>query len=168
MDLPQAVGYVGSLLSTVGLGVVTPDGGQGFYIASVLAAMSGMVMLTLTVSYIFNVTAVVNASRALAHRLDLLRERMDRQDGESALRLVMHSCEHLLDQATMLAERRQSFPLAVLYDREGSERDVRRAAAAFEHEMHACVPGSDRVTTTRIEMLHAVIRLIAGQQRDGA
>ena len=113
-------------------------------------------------SYLLNVTAVVTASRAMAHRLDLLRKRMDRGDDDGAICFVMHSCEHLLHQATMLAELRWSFPLATFYDLEGSERDVRRAAAAFERELSAFARGGDHVTTIRIEMLHAAVRSLRG------
>ena len=126
----DVVGFVGSTLSTMGLGVVTPQT-PAWHLIAVLISITGMVVLTLTVSYVFNVTNVATASRAYARRLDQLRLKIAEEEPQAIQASIVSAADSLLDQGTMLIDQRISFPLAAHYDPEGSERDVRRAAQAF-------------------------------------
>lgn len=126
----DVVGFVGSTLSTMGLGVVTPQIPL-WHLVAVLMSITGIIVLTLTVSYVFNVTNVATTSRAYARRLDQLRIEIEGEQPKLIQSVVLSSSDSLLDQGTILIDQRSSFPLAVHYDREGSEKDVRRAARAF-------------------------------------
>lgn len=130
VGIADVAGFVGSTLSTMGLGVVTPRD-PAWHIVAVLISVTGMVVLTLTVSYIFNVTTVATSSRALARHLDMLRDRAGSGDRPDARSLILRAADTLIDRASLLADQRRSYPLAVHYDREGSRRDVRRAVRAF-------------------------------------
>ena len=124
----DAVGFSGSLLSTLGLGVLTPTAAW-VHVATVLASISGMVVLTLSVTYVLNVSQIATASRGMARRLDGLREACEELGGErDQAAFLLQVDTGLVSDAHELAERRESFRLADLYEREGSDGDVVRAA----------------------------------------
>ena len=125
----DAAGFAGSALSTLGLGVLTPREAW-LHLLVVVASVSGMVVLTLSVTYVLNVSQIATASRAMARRLDALRDacaEVESQDGSRELLLQIDT--QLSADSHRLAESLDSFPLARVYESRGSERDVVRAAA---------------------------------------
>ena len=120
----DAVGFAGATLSTLGMGVVTPAE-PWLHVLTVLTSVFGMLVLTLSVTYVLNVNGIAVASRSLALGLRdvthiLAAARTDRELAEdvaeraSPMRAALHE----------IADRRDAFPLAKLYEVEGSERDI--------------------------------------------
>ena len=62
--------HVGHLLSTLGSGAVQPDT-TALYVAGMIAGVSGMVVLTLSVSFILSTSAAVASGRAFVALLDV-------------------------------------------------------------------------------------------------
>lgn len=154
------VGFVGSTLSTMGLGVITPQI-PFWHLVAVGISIAGMVVLTLTMSYVFNVTSVATSSRSYTRRLDLLREETEPLEPTEARELLLASLESLLDQGTILIDRRRSFPLAVHYDRDGSDGDVRRAIRDFDFgRLQEVISVADRVQNARLTMLQRILVLV--------
>lgn len=163
----DAAGFAGSLLSTLGLGVLTPTAGS-VHVLAVLASISGMVVLTLSVTYVLNVSSIATASRAMALRLDGLREGCETlADGrDDALAADRMAAEYLLQvdaslaaDAHQLAEQRESFRLADLYERRGSDRDVVRASVQIGPRIERAARAVDaEIDTLRLDGLAAALR----------
>ena len=64
----DSVGFAGGTLSTLGLGVVTPLS-PWVHVFVVLASVCGMLVLTLSVTYVINVSQVATTSRSVAVQL---------------------------------------------------------------------------------------------------
>lgn len=73
------LGHAGRQVSTLGSGATDPEGAS-WYIVGVLGAISGMIVMTLGVSFILTTTATVTGGRALC----ALTEALDVADTEAA------------------------------------------------------------------------------------
>lgn len=69
--LVQTVAFAGSALSTLGASTVSVTGGW-WDILSMIAAVNGMILLTLSVSFVLNVLQTTNSARAFAMRFNAL------------------------------------------------------------------------------------------------
>lgn len=126
-SLEDIISFTGSTISTMGLGVLTPKA-AGWHAVTVLSSITGMVVLTLSVTYVLNVTQVATQSRAFCRQLDKLTEavrRLSRHDGAA---LLLSMDDTLNDSASFLRQSRTCFPLATYYDRRGTRDDVERGA----------------------------------------
>ena len=94
--------YAGHMLSTLGGGLTSP-GNLGWAVLSVFAGITGMVVLTLAVSFTLTTSETVTAGRAFCTRLDL--------KGASA---VARSDDDLIALAALVASL-NSAPLALYY-----------------------------------------------------
>ena len=128
IGLWDTLGFAGSTLSTLGLGVVTPLAAW-VHVLVVLASVCGMLVLTLSVTYVINVGQVATSSRSMALRLRDLVEVLGAAEGEAgrAAELAREAGD-LRAAIHYLADLRESFPLAQLYEVEGAPRDVARRA----------------------------------------
>lgn len=130
-DLPGSLGdvisFTGSTISTMGLGVLVPDT-AGWHAVTVLSSITGMVVLTLSVTYVLNVTQVATQSRAFCRQLDKLSDALRKLASSEGAALLLSMDDTLNDSATILRQRRACFPLATFYDRDGTLDDVERAA----------------------------------------
>ena len=161
----DVTGFSGSLLSTLGLGVLTPTDGR-VHVLTVFASISGMVVLTLSVTYVLNVSSIATASRAMALRLDGLREGCETLEEEGERDADEMAAEYLLQidtglaaDAHELAERREGFRLADLYERRGSKRDVVRASVQLGPRIERAARAADgTIDTIRLEGLGAALR----------
>jgi hypothetical protein len=72
----QIVAYAGSTLSTLGASTVEPTNGW-WDILSMIAAINGMVVLTLSVTFVLNILQTVMSSRSFAIRYNALLESAD-------------------------------------------------------------------------------------------
>lgn len=87
-SISQIIAFAGASLSTLGSSRAMPGGGWWDVLSSV-AAINGMVMLTLSVSFMMNVWQTTAGARAFALRTAALRERSDRMEsGELAAALA--------------------------------------------------------------------------------
>ncbi|WP_417525331.1 hypothetical protein [Marinovum sp.] len=93
--------YVGHLLSTLG-GSLGKPGDVGWALAAVLVAVNGMVILTLSVSFVLNTTQAVSQGRAFLTTAELLDGRVADTPGT------------LADLATLIV-RLNSVPMALYY-----------------------------------------------------
>lgn len=165
-DLPDLVAFVGSTLSTMGLGVLTPRS-AAWHAVAVGASVTGMVMLTLSIAYVINVTSVAAASRAYAWRMDLLRHAAAPLAPQEARDLVLREQTLLVESGTKLAACRQSVPLTVLYDREGTRLDVRRAARDFDDMLGRLDPPEGGAVAARLSVLRDVLDGICRSRAGG-
>ena len=77
------LGHAGRQISTLGSGTTDPEG-TTWYIAGVLGAITGMIVMTLSVSFILTTTATVTGGRALCG----LTEALDPADPEAATTIL--------------------------------------------------------------------------------
>lgn len=126
-SLEEIISFTGSTISTMGLGVLTPDT-AGWHAVTVLSSITGMVVLTLSVTYVLNVTQVATQSRAFCRQLDKLTEAITALSPAEGAAMLLSMDDTLNDSATILRQRRACFPLATYYDRQGTHDDVERAA----------------------------------------
>ena len=68
----QTVAFAGSTLSTLGASTVQVTGGW-WDILSMVAAMNGMILLTLAVSFILNILQTTNSARTFAYRFHAVK-----------------------------------------------------------------------------------------------
>ena len=108
--------HVGHLLSTLGSGAVQPDT-TALYVAGMIAGVSGMVVLTLSVSFILSTSAAVASGRAFAALLDVYDPASE--DGQDAL---------LSPLAVLIAQLAAS-PFALYYSSSMPERRLPRRLA---------------------------------------
>ena len=134
IGLWDTLGFAGSTLSTLGIGVVTPLA-PWVHVLVVLASICGMLVLTLSVTYVINVSEVATSSRSAALQLRDITKVLEATEGKDARAddLVGRAAD-LRASLHHLADRRDSFPLAQLYEVEGAPRDVaRRAGELLAH-----------------------------------
>lgn len=127
----DTAGFAGATLSTLGLGVITPVE-PWLHVVAMLAAVCGMMVLTLAVTYVINVQGVASGSRSAA--LDLrdaarVLESCPTADGRAEEALSLG--KNLRSTLHSVADRRRSFALAQLYDVRGSPKDVAMRAATL-------------------------------------
>jgi hypothetical protein len=124
-------GHAGRQVSTLGSGATDPEG-TTWYIVGVLGAISGMIVMTLGVSFILTTTATVTGGRALCG----LSEALDVADPEAATTLLpglaevvagLNSAPFALYYSSSEPTRRLPNRLAVLARR----ASVRREAMAL-------------------------------------
>jgi hypothetical protein len=82
--LVQTVAFAGSTLSTLGASTVQVTGGW-WDILSMVAAMNGMILLTLAVSFLLNILQTTNSARTFASRFHAIKAR--EPDGDISSRL---------------------------------------------------------------------------------
>jgi|GEM_PF-5197399 len=81
--LAQTLAYAGSKLSTLGSGLAEA-GSPAWDAVSILPAINGMILLSLTASYALSLVGVTTRARTLAVRVDgLPRDRLSSQPGEA-------------------------------------------------------------------------------------
>lgn len=120
----ERVAFAGVSLSTLGASIVDP--GNGWWNAlAMVAAVNGMIVLTLSVSFVMNVLQTTAAARALALRvgaLDARSEAMDRPALEAGLAALGPALAHVVMELRgapivgyfCTRERAINFALAVL------------------------------------------------------
>ena len=77
----QTVTFAGSTLSTLGASTVQVTGGW-WDILSMVAAMNGMILLTLAVSFLLNIPQTTNSARTFASRFHAVKAREPDGDNE--------------------------------------------------------------------------------------
>ncbi|MFW8594665.1 hypothetical protein [Cribrihabitans neustonicus] len=101
--------YVGKALSTLGGGIVQP-GGPLWALISVVVGVNGMVVLTLSVSFVLNTTQSVTLGRAFLAaaeaQAELGQDRSGMLDTLAKLTANLHSQPHALYFSTADAQRR--------------------------------------------------------------
>ena len=153
----DALGFSGSTLSTLGLGVLTPKFAW-IHVLTVVSAVSGMIVLTLSVTYVLNVSQIATSSRAIARWLDDLYAMAKELDPSDAARLLLQSDTSLRQSLRLLTEQRTSFPLAGIYEWRGSDRDVIRAAVELQASVRRIrAEASDPVSAVRFATLDAAL-----------
>ncbi len=80
----ETVSFSGSALSTLGASIVSPTNGW-WDVLSMIAAINGMIVLTLSVSFTLSILQTTLAARALAARYHVLQSKEEDQDMEEAL-----------------------------------------------------------------------------------
>ena len=108
------MGHAGRQVSTLGSGATDPEG-PVWYLVGVFAAIGGMVVMTLSVSFILTTTSTVASGRALAG----LAEALD--PGEPGARDV------LLPQLASVVASLNSAPFALHYSASEPSRRLPRA-----------------------------------------
>jgi len=119
-SLAQAAAFSGSTLSTLGASTVQVTGGW-WDILSMIAAVNGMVLLTLSVSFLLNILQTTNAARVFAVRFRSLRD-VDADDklenisglGPDLLDVAVKMAASPLPQFFIPADTTMDFPSAVL------------------------------------------------------
>ena len=121
-------GHAGRQVSTLGSGSTDPEG-TTWYVVGVLGAISGMIVMTLGVSFILTTTATVAGGRALCG----LTEALDVADREAATTVLpalaevvagLNSAPFALYYSSSVATRRLPNRLAVLARRAAGSRDA--------------------------------------------
>lgn len=156
VGVADTVGFAGSAISTMGLGVITPQAPR-WHIAAVLASISGMVVLTLSMTFVLNVTQIATQSRALRRQFDRAREGMERLAPSERAELALSSDAVTVDGAERLTQSRQCFPLVIHYDRRGGRDDIGRAAKDLLDTLPAASAASNRVGSERLILLRRAI-----------
>lgn len=163
VDVVDVIAFSGSTISTMGMGVVTPEAGF-VHVSTVVASITGMVVLTLAVSFILNVCQIAVTARTMALRLGDIDTLLRALTAPSGTALLLDRSAALAADAHGLAESRESFPLSREYDPKGETRDVVRAARAVAAAIRARLDGmgetDDRL---RLETLAAAL----GRLSDG-
>ena len=153
----DALGFSGSTLSTLGLGVLTPNLAW-IHVLTVVSSVSGMIVLTLSMTYVLNVSQIATASRGMALWLGDIDEMADGRSDDMAARIVLEAGDGLLPQVRQLTEQRFSFPLAGVYEWRGAERDVVRAAVALQTTVHKVrIHAPDEVGALRLQRLERAL-----------
>ena len=118
------LGHAGRQVSTLGSGTTDPEG-TVWYVMGVLGAISGMIVMTLGVSFILTTTASVTGGRALCG----LSEALDPADPENAATLLpalaevvaaLNSAPFALYYSSSVPTRRLPNRIAVLVQRAAS------------------------------------------------
>ncbi|MCA0850838.1 hypothetical protein [Salipiger thiooxidans] len=107
--------YAGHLLSTLGGGLNQP-GGQGWGAAAMLAGVSGMIILTLSVSFVYSTTQAVATGRAVIALSDIHGPGTEQFDSV------------LLPQIATLVAQIKAIPFSLYYS---TVRDNRRLPASL-------------------------------------
>lgn len=118
--------HVGHLLSTLGSGAVQPDT-VSLYVAGMIAGVSGMVVLTLSVSFVLSTAAAVAAGRAFTALLDVYDPASEAgQDALlpplAALVAQLAAAPFALHYSSPMPERRVAARLAGLPEAAGGAR----------------------------------------------
>lgn len=71
LSATETLSFIGITLSTLGVGVIRPTHGA-WHFTTAAVAMNGMIVLTLSVSYLLNILTTVLNGRALATRINAL------------------------------------------------------------------------------------------------
>lgn len=154
------VGFAGSTISTMGLGRQTP-GTAVWHVVSVLSSISGMVVLTLSMTFVLNVTSVATNSRGMAAQLDRMRRSMDGLADVESEAVVLAYDASIVSNGSVLGKQRASFPLASNFDPEGSQNDIRRAATDFLERLEPLTSRADGSTAARIAVLSQTLRCLS-------
>lgn len=146
---PQRIYFVAFSMFTMGNGDIIPLGGF-WQIATSLVTASGMLFVTLGVSYVLSVLGAVSAKRSFASSVqglgetgsDIVRTAWDGTD----LRALDLPLSGLSAQASSLADRHKSYPILHYYHSERGENASALAVAALDEAltllMHA-VPATE-------------------------
>jgi hypothetical protein len=134
--------YVGHLLSTLG-GSLGKPGDIGWSLAAVMVAVNGMVILTLSVSFVLNTTQAVAEGRAFLATLEAL-------DGKFA------ADTGIVAQLASLVSNLNSVPLALYYS---APRPSRRLPAGLTRLYEKALKEGDPAA------LHALRSLLQGLPR---
>ena len=133
------LGHAGRQVSTLGSGTTDPEG-TVWYIVGVLGAISGMIVMTLGVSFILTTTATVTGGRALCG----LSEALDPADPENVATLLpplaevvaaLNSAPFALYYSSSEATRRLPNRIAVLARRAASNAQAMRAYRAVLNDL---------------------------------
>lgn len=116
VGLWQRVAFIGASISTLGASLAEP-GGAWWDIASTLAAVNGMVVLTLSVAFVLSITNTVTAGRAFAAKVAA---------GDADNRY-----ETLRDDLANLSAQLSSFPIALFFTTPRPQWRLVRAVGNF-------------------------------------
>lgn len=108
--LIDRIAFAGSALSTLGASIVTPTSGW-WDMLSMLAAVHGMIVMTLSVSFILTILQTTMEARGLAARCNALIGSEDPHQASAALRRI----EPLGAQLCMLAVKLDASPLPGMF-----------------------------------------------------
>lgn len=141
-DLPERVWFAASTMFTVGNGDAYPRGGF-WEIMSSLLAMSGIVMVTIAVSYVLSVIPVVSQQRALAAQVSNLGVSAEdfviaAWDG-TAFRRLDAQLDNLVQQLGVLSDQHLGYPIL--------------------HHFHAADP--DKATAPALAILDDALTLLS-------
>lgn len=114
-NLPQRTAYAGSTISTFGGSIVRPVN-EWWDLLSMLAAVNGMVVLTLSVAFVLNVANTTGEMRALALRVNAI---LDHE--ETGLREGRSSLANLGTDLCRVAVNLRSAPLACFFATDAKE-----------------------------------------------
>jgi Ion channel len=137
-DLTGRIYFTGYTMFTLGNGDFAPQGGL-WQIASALASLSGLFLLTLSVTYVLAVIEAVVAKRsfasqtwALAHSAEELVEIAWNGRGFPAVELQLLS---LTEQLNTVTEQHQAYPMLHYYHEERLPQSVSVNLAIFDEAL---------------------------------
>lgn len=133
--LLDVIAFAGSTLTTMGLGVVTPTAGS-VHIATVVTSITGMVVLTLSVSFILNVSQIAVSARTMALRCNDILALLKDLSPSAGMEMLLDQAASLAADIHSLAESRESFPLSREYDPVDRERNVATSARDLVEAIH--------------------------------
>ena len=154
--------FVVSLLSTLGLGVFTPTAAP-WHLAAGLAAVNGMVVLTLSISYVLSVLQTAIEARGLAAQVSVLGDTPEAIlrrgfDGEGFTALADYLGGMGPDLAAS-AQRFKAYPLAACFDRGGGDLHVSEVAARLRVVLDV-LPASTRRRLNLVLLDEALSELV--------
>lgn len=146
-NLPDRIYLTGSLMATLGTGNFTPNGGV-WEIASSLAGLDGLFMLTLAVTYMLSIIQAVVAKRSFGSQVWSL--------GHDAQQFVVHAWdgEHfsaieaqivsLTEQLQKVTEQHHAYPMLHFYHEANEKQSVAHNLAVFSEVLLVFAHGVQR------------------------
>lgn len=135
------IAFVGHLLGTLGGGLNEP-GGQGWGLVSALAGVCGMIVLTLSVSFVYSTTQAVASSRAVMALAEV------HPPGSE------HFSQVFLPQLGTMVAQFKSIPFALHFSTERERRRVPRGLWRLRHDA--------RLTSDQRESLDILLHELPG------
>ena len=117
-SLVQTIAYVGASISTLGASLAEPSGAW-WDLAASLAAVNGMVVLTLSVTFVLNITQTVTEGRTFAVLVNSF------EPGDTA------RTDAYIKQLADIASKFNAFPMALYFSTPIAARRVVPAIAEF-------------------------------------
>lgn len=126
-DVSGRIYFVGYTLATMGNGDFTPRGG-GWEVATALCSFSGMILLTLSVSYVLSLASAVARKRALASSISCLGKSADEWvlafwDGR-CFRGTESQLASLSSQLATVTEQHLAYPILHYYHAADGEKSA--------------------------------------------
>ncbi len=146
VSLPERIYFVGYTIFTMGNGDLSPNGGV-WQITTALAVASGMVTVTLAVTYVLSIVRAVAQKRSFASAVSALgttaEDVVQRSwDGRSFGRLDI-PLDRLAGDLSELADKHRAFPVLHYYRPEARKKATPVAVAVLDDALTVLEHGAD-------------------------